>query len=294
VSALQDVPDKPKKAKKSKTVPPAEDVPDASSSAPAEKEQNHKKSERAPAPSSDALAGAPSAAEVAAYLSTHAITLTLPDGAAPVTPALTFAQLSLPAELRGALGAFERPTPIQACTWPPALAGRDVVGIAETGSGKTLAFGLPALASLLAGGGSGGKKKKGKGQAAGGVAVLVLAPTRELALQTHETLDGAGTPLGITSVAVFGGVDKGAQVRALRAPGARVVVGTPGRIKDLVADGALDLSAVAFLVLDEADRMLDKGFENDIRTIIGYTVQGKARQTLMCMFCAPCGGWQLT
>ena len=148
----------------------------------------------------------------------------------------------------------------------------------HTHSGKTLAFGLPALARLVASPLPKDKKSKGKGTTS--VSVLVVAPTRELALQTHETLEKLGEPLGIASVAVFGGVDKGAQIKALK--GARIVVGTPGRILDLVNEGACDLSRVSYLVLDEADRMLDKGFENDIRRIIGHTLQGAERQTLMC------------
>lgn len=150
-------------------------------------------------------------------------------------------------------------------------------------SGKTLAFGLPALARLL----SGSIPEPSKGS--GTVSVLVVAPTRELAIQTHDTLSALGKPFGIASVAVFGGMDKRGQVEALRQrkgkdkSGAttRIIVGTPGRILDLVNDGACDLSNVRYLVLDEADRMLDTGFENDIRNIIGHTMQGEARQTLM-------------
>ena len=147
-------------------------------------------------------------------------------------------------------------------------------------SGKTLAFGLPALARLV----SQPVDKKAKGTT---VSVLVMAPTRELAIQTHETLDKLGEPFGIASVAVYGGVDKGPQIKALKNMNrggklTRIVVGTPGRILDLANEGACDLSRVSYLVLDEADRMLDKGFENDIRNIIGRTMQGADRQTLMC------------
>ncbi|KAG1845107.1 P-loop containing nucleoside triphosphate hydrolase protein [Suillus subalutaceus] len=171
------------------------------------------------------------------------------------------------------------PTPIQACTWPPALKGKDVVGIAETGSGKTLAFGIPALAQLIA-----SPKKPKKKEST--ISVLVVAPTRELAIQTHDALSALGAPFGIASVAVFGGVPKDPQIKALANGNAdgkitRIVVGTPGRIIDLVHDGACDLSRVNYLVLDEADRMLDKGFENDITKIISYTIQGEERQTMM-------------
>lgn len=135
----------------------------------------------------------------------------------------------------------------------------------------------------------------------------MVAPTRELAIQTHDTLSTLGKPFGIASVAVFGGVPKGPQVEMLKnaakAKGGmvtRIVVGTPGRILDLVQEGACDLSGhvsfyswiergeltsflrVDYLVLDEADRMLDKGFENDIRRIISSTKPMAERQTMMC------------
>lgn len=118
---------------------------------------------------------------------------------------------------------------------------------------------------------------------------LVVAPTRELAIQIHDTLAPLSVPFNIRSVAVFGGVDKAGQIKALqqdkkKSKGGvttRIVVGTPGRLLDLVNDGILDLSEVHYLVLDEADRMLDKGFENDIRAIIGHTKEAKERQTLM-------------
>lgn len=147
-----------------------------------------------------------------------------------------------------------------------------------------MAFGLPALARIL----SHSIPEPSKGEST--ASILVVAPTRELAIQTHDALAALGKPFGIASVAVFGGVDKRSQIDALRSISkdkgkskatTRIVVGTPGRILDLVNDGMCDLSNVRYLVLDEADRMLDKGFENDIRSIIGHTKQGEARQTLM-------------
>ncbi|KAI0726022.1 P-loop containing nucleoside triphosphate hydrolase protein [Fomitopsis betulina] len=197
-------------------------------------------------------------------------------------PVLSFDQLDVAAGLQSAFKGFKEPTPIQACSWPPALQGRDVVGIAETGSGKTLAFGLPALSQLIASPVPSSQKNKGTTT----VSVLVVAPTRELAIQTHDTLLELGEPFGIASVAVFGGVDKAPQVKTLKNANkdgktTRIIVGTPGRLLDLVNDGACDLSRVSYLVLDEADRMLDKGFENDIRAIISHTKQGAERQTLM-------------
>ena len=137
-------------------------------------------------------------------------------------------------------------------------------------SGKTLAFGVPALQHVY----------KHVGICTGPL-VLVIAPTRELAMQTHETLAAFGAPLGIAAVCVYGGVDKSAQRRALT-DGAKIVSGTPGRLLDLAGEGALDLSQVSYLVLDEADRMLDKGFEHEVRQIIGLCqTSEQGRQTAM-------------
>ena len=207
--------------------------------------------------------------EAEAYLKAHNITVHLPPDTPVLLPFTSFDALPIPDPLRSAFSAFKEPTPIQACAWPPALSGKDVVGIAETGSGKTLAFGIPALARLLTFAGSAAER---------GPRAIVIAPTRELALQTYDALSALDA---VRCVAVFGGIDKAQQARAIN-KGVQVVVGTPGRILDLIRDGVLALGEVEYLVLDEADRMLDKGFENDIRSIIGHTKQGTARQTLMC------------
>ncbi|KAG2160241.1 P-loop containing nucleoside triphosphate hydrolase protein [Suillus bovinus] len=230
-------------------------------------------------PSSQPSTKSCSPAEAEAFLEKHNITISTQTNSDAVIPVISFDQLNIPDGLRGAFTGFNEPTPIQACTWPPALKGKDVVGIAETGSGKTLAFGIPALAQLIA---SPQKPKKKETT----ISVLVVAPTRELAIQTHDALSALGAPFGIASVAVFGGVPKDPQVKALANGNTdgkitRIVVGTPGRIIDLVNDGVCDLSRVNYLVLDEADRMLDKGFENDITKIISYTIQGEGRQTMM-------------
>ncbi|KAI0656835.1 P-loop containing nucleoside triphosphate hydrolase protein [Cubamyces menziesii] len=280
--------DKKKRKKDAEShVEPAESVPEGNSSeTKPSKEKKQKKDKKSDALSESSTstpalsAPSPSSSDIDAFLKKHEVVLHVPDGVSPVTPIISFDQLDVPAELRSAFAGFKEPTPIQACSWPPALEGRDVVGIAETGSGKTLAFGLPALARLLK------TQKAAKKQKGPTVSVLVVAPTRELAIQTHETLDKLGEPFGIASVAVFGGVDKGPQIKTLKNANkdgktTRIIVGTPGRILDLVNDGACDLSQVSYLVLDEADRMLDKGFEKDIRAIIGHTMQGDARQTLM-------------
>ncbi|KAL9939025.1 hypothetical protein V8E36_001838 [Tilletia maclaganii] len=233
------------------------------------------------------------AAAAREYLKTNNITIEVPDDddapqSSTPLPMLSFAELKphLQPALFSALESqgFKQPTPIQACCWPILLGGSDVVGIAETGSGKTFGFGLPALQLIAASKPSGaeGKKQKGKGKSrdAAAVSMLVVAPTRELAIQTHENLALLATPLGVGSICLFGGVSKHEQIASLRSssPPIRIVVGTPGRVLDLArgsshdgSDPALDLSEVQYLVLDEADRMLDKGFEPDIRAIIELT-----------------------
>ncbi|KAG6849796.1 hypothetical protein H0H93_005046 [Arthromyces matolae] len=219
--------------------------------------------------------------EVNAFLEKHSVTINTPKNTPVSVPALAFSQLDIPSELQSSFKNFKEPSPIQACTWPPALRGLDVVGIAETGSGKTLAFGIPALTRLIT-------RPSTNKKSTSTVSVLVVAPTRELAIQTHDTLSALGKPFGIASVAVFGGVPKEPQVRMLKNANkgsdgltTRIIVGTPGRIIDLMQEGACDLGGVDYLVLDEADRMLDKGFENDITKIISHTKPGKERQTMM-------------
>lgn len=168
---------------------------------------------------------------------------------------------------------FTKPSPIQAQSWPILTQShqgrkRDIVGIAETGSGKTLAFALPALSTM-----AGQKNRKPR--------MLVLSPTRELAMQSSDVIQEFGAVVGLKSLVVYGGVPKQSQSVALK-KGVDCVVATPGRIKDLINDGACDLSAVEFLVLDEADRMLDMGFEEDVRYIISFCKdKEKGRQTAM-------------
>ena len=150
------------------------------------------------------------------------------------------------------------PTPIQAQTIPLALAGRDVVGIAQTGTGKTAAFALPILHRLLQ------NRIKPQPKAC---RVLVLSPTRELSGQILDSFNAYGRHLRLTSALAIGGVPMGRQVRSIMA-GVEVLVATPGRLLDLVQSNGLKLNQVEFLVLDEADRMLDMGFINDIRKIV--------------------------
>ncbi|KAI9451536.1 DEAD-domain-containing protein [Russula earlei] len=231
---------------------------------PSEKRKHDQVSDAVDSPKRQRMTITPD--EAGEYFKAHNISVHLPPDTPALLPITSFDALLISDRLRGAFSAFKKPTPIQACAWPPALSRKDVVGIAETGSGKTLAFGIPALALLLSSNSTG----------TNGPRALVLAPTRELALQTFDALS---TLDAVKCAAVFGGVDKTEQVRAIK--GAQVVIGTPGRVLDLVHDGALALGGVEYLVLDEADRMLDKGFENDIRSIIGRAKQGSARQTLM-------------
>jgi superfamily II DNA/RNA helicase len=153
---------------------------------------------------------------------------------------------------------YQTPTPIQAQTIPLALTGRDVVGIAQTGTGKTAAFALPILHRLL--------ENRVRPQPKT-CRVLVLSPTRELSGQILDSFNAYGRHVRLSSALAIGGVPMGRQVRALMG-GVDVLVATPGRLLDLVQGNALKLAHVEFLVLDEADRMLDMGFINDIRKIV--------------------------
>ncbi|MBX9711617.1 MAG: DEAD/DEAH box helicase [Xanthobacteraceae bacterium] len=163
---------------------------------------------------------------------------------------------------------YHTPTPIQAQTIPIAITGRDVVGIAQTGTGKTAAFALPILHRLM--------ENRTKPQPKT-CRVLVLSPTRELSGQILESFNAYGRHIKLTSALAIGGVPMGRQVRSVM-QGVEVMVATPGRLLDLVQGNALKLNQVEILVLDEADRMLDMGFINDIRKIVAK-IPAK-RQTL--------------
>ncbi|GAA5906791.1 DEAD/DEAH box helicase [Sporobolomyces salmoneus] len=204
------------------------------------------------------------AQECADFLKENNITHTPEEAATEYPPVLSFASLPLNDGVRKGLSGYTKPTPIQSAAFPVMLGGRDVIGIAETGSGKTVAFGVPAIEHIL----TLPQSKKGKSTAP--VSVLIICPTRELAMQTHNNLDMICSALSppLASVCLYGGVSKPDQIRTLRNERPRIVVGTPGRLLDLARENSLDLSKVSWLVLDEADRMLDKGFENDIREII--------------------------
>ncbi len=152
---------------------------------------------------------------------------------------------------------YESPSPIQAATIPPLLAGRDVLGTAQTGTGKTAAFALPILSRL--------HPRAGKPQA------LVLAPTRELAIQVAEAFQRYAAHIpGFQVLPIYGGQSYGPQLHALKR-GVHVVVGTPGRVIDHLDKGTLDLSELRFLVLDEADEMLRMGFIDDVEKVLQAT-----------------------
>lgn len=183
---------------------------------------------------------------------------------APAEPAaMTFSDLGLGDPVLKALRdvGYETPSAIQAATIPPLLGGRDVVGLAQTGTGKTAAFALPILDRL--------DLSQRNPQA------LVLAPTRELALQVCEAFEKYASHLkGVHVLPVYGGQGYGVQLSALRR-GVHVVVGTPGRIMDHLEKGTLDLSELKYLVLDEADEMLKMGFAEDVETILADTPDDK-------------------
>ena len=197
-----------------------------------------------------------------AFMAEHEITIH--DPAAP-PPCMSFDSAPFPAQLVKILNAqpFTTPSPVQAATWPLAATGRDCLSIAKTGSGKTLGFLLPGIAKCLA----------ATGNRTVGPTVLIMAPTRELALQIQSEADKFGRPVGINSVAVYGGAPKWKQTQDLQR-GADIVVATPGRMMDMLdlhgtAGGwpSTSLERCTVVVLDEADRMLDMGFEKDIRAI---------------------------
>ncbi|EOB14849.1 ATP-dependent RNA helicase DBP2 [Nosema bombycis CQ1] len=164
---------------------------------------------------------------------------------------------------------YTAPTPIQAQGWPMALTGQDMVGIAQTGSGKTLSFVLPALIHA---------KAQEPLRPGDGPIVLVLAPTRELVLQIKDVFDEYARFFGMKCTAVYGGVSSYNQKRDIEM-GCEIVVAAPGRLIDLNEQGVCFLNRVSFLILDEADRMLDMGFEPQIKKIIAQT--NPDRQTLM-------------
>jgi ATP-dependent RNA helicase RhlE len=193
---------------------------------------------------------------------------------------MTFGALKLHQSLLAGIRdlGFTRPTPIQSDAVPPALEGRDVLACAMTGSGKTAAFLLPILHHLI-------DRPRGRTRA------LIITPTRELAAQVHQELNDLATHTPISAAAIFGGVGMGPQEHAFRT-GVDVIVATPGRLLDHLRHGYAKLDSVEFLVLDEADRMLDMGFLPDIRRVLKH-IPAK-RQTLFFSATMPAPILQLT
>ena len=182
-----------------------------------------------------------------------------------------FSDLNLDKNLLSALtqAGYDTPTPVQAQTIPHALDGRDIMASAQTGSGKTAAFLLPTLQRLTK-----RSDKPGKGPRA-----LVLTPTRELAAQVEKNaLTYAQNMKWFRTVSIVGGSSFGYQIRALSKP-IDLIVATPGRLMDLMNSGKVDFNRLEVLILDEADRMLDMGFIDDIETIVAATPED--RQTLL-------------
>ncbi|MFM9195105.1 MAG: DEAD/DEAH box helicase, partial [Planctomycetia bacterium] len=189
---------------------------------------------------------------------------------APAAPASGFADLGLSAPLLQALAdeGYTTPTPIQTKAIPHVLAGRDLFGCAQTGTGKTAAFALPLIDRMLANPSKPAPRR---------CRVLVLAPTRELAAQIFESFKAYGRHARTRAAVIYGGVGQHQQARAMM-HGVDVLVATPGRLLDLVGQRLVDLRSVEYLVLDEADRMLDMGFIHDMRKIIAMLPT--ERQTL--------------
>ncbi|MFM9008020.1 MAG: DEAD/DEAH box helicase, partial [Bacteroidota bacterium] len=171
---------------------------------------------------------------------------------------MTFDELNLLPEILEALKqkGYQHPTPVQEKTIPAVMQGRDVLSLAQTGTGKTAAFALPILHRLAT------------SAQAKGVRVLVLAPTRELAIQIYDNFSAYGKSLPFRMALLYGGVGQQPQEQALRKHPA-IVIATPGRLLDLQSQGHIRLDAVEILVLDECDRMLDMGFARDLNKIIG-------------------------
>ena len=184
---------------------------------------------------------------------------------------MPFRSLGLPAPILQAVqeAGYTEPTPIQTAAIPQILAGHDLIGIAQTGTGKTAAFTLPILAKLSSATVAGQRRP---------IRALVVAPTRELVVQIEENVRAYGKHLPLRMATVFGGVGERPQIDALRS-GVDIVVATPGRLLDLMGQRYGDFSALQFLVLDEADRMLDMGFLPPIRQIV--RALPTKRQTLL-------------
>ena len=172
---------------------------------------------------------------------------------------------------------YENATPVQEQVIPPIMSGKDEIASAQTGTGKTAAFALPVLNKLI------NHKTRGRRE----IKALILAPTRELALQIHESIEAYGRHTGIRSCVIFGGVSAKPQIEKLR-KGVDILVATPGRLKDLESQKEINLKSLDIFVRDEADRMLDMGFIHDVKKIIsmilkpGFSGSGFSRPSARC------------
>lgn len=207
-----------------------------------------------------------SQSEIDNYLTSNQVTLRGQDIPRPI---LQFEEANFPEPIFRLLRNFSAPTVIQSISWPLALSGRDIISIAKTGSGKTLGFMLPAIMHTLS------QPKRAPGE---GPSVLVVLPTRELAQQVEQVARAFCSSMNLSVTCCFGGASRGPQLGML-SRGVDMVVGTPGRLIDFIDAGNLDLRRCSYLVLDEADRMLDMGFEPQIRNIVRQIRPDK--QTLM-------------
>ncbi|CAG7785746.1 unnamed protein product [Allacma fusca] len=207
-------------------------------------------------------------AEVAEFLNTNQVVLSGRDAPKAIE---NFCEVGFSPSIMSCIAklGFDKPTCIQSVVWPIALSGRDMVGIAQTGSGKTLAYMLPALVHI----GHQPPIQRGDGPIA-----LILAPTRELAQQIQQVAKDFEHATSTRNSCIFGGAPKGPQAQELQS-GVELVIATPGRLIDFLESGRTNLSRCSYLVLDEADRMLDMGFEPQIRKIIKQVRPD--RQTVM-------------
>eukprot|EP00041_Stephanoeca_diplocostata_P012983 m.220911 g.220911 ORF g.220911 m.220911 type:complete len:584 (+) comp19174_c0_seq2:431-2182(+) len=204
---------------------------------------------------------------VAAFLATNKVKITGLNAGEGVEAAVTRNFDMFPGKIQRILVSqgFTAPTPIQSLAWPLAIQKRDIVAVAKTGSGKTLGFGLPAMLHL--------RPLREQCKRGDAPIVLILAPTRELACQIQTELHKVTAPCGIRVKSVYGGVPRGEQIRDIR-EGVDIVVATPGRLIDMAEFGQISLDKISFVTLDEADRMLDMGFEPDIRKIMAKITPG--------------------
>ncbi|GAM24959.1 hypothetical protein SAMD00019534_081340 [Acytostelium subglobosum LB1] len=200
--------------------------------------------------------------QVKGFLSEHGISVSVNAQSPTPNPVLEFDDMGFPVAINRLLKEkYDKPTPIQSLGWPIAMNGHDLIGVSQTGSGKTISFVLPAIQHSLS---------QPRSQHYKGPQVLVIAPTRELSVQISQEAQPYLRAARMNSAVVYGGDSKQFQIQQLRQR-PQVIIGTPGRIIDLVQDGHLNLKHVSYFVVDEADRMMDMGFEDQVRAIFANT-----------------------